>query len=94
MEILNHMCVSEAPAKSLTETERTGVFQNEAPRARGSGQRIKASSRKTTSVDMFKHISVCVFLVFAALANVRTDAAETVAITPHTFKIPDGFELT
>ena len=42
---------------------------------------------------MFKDIGICVLLIFAALANLRTDAAETVTIAPHTFTIPDGFEL-
>ena len=42
---------------------------------------------------MFKAIGICVLLIFAALANLRTDAAETVTIAPHTFTIPDGFEL-
>ena len=42
---------------------------------------------------MFKYIGICVLLIFAALANLRTDAAETVTIAPHTFTIPDGFEL-
>ena len=42
---------------------------------------------------MLKHIALCVLLHFATLANVRTEADETVTIAPHTFKIPDGFEL-
>ena len=42
---------------------------------------------------MFKDIGTCVLLIFAASANLRTDAAETVTIAPHTFTIPDGFEL-
>ena len=38
---------------------------------------------------MFGDIGICVLVIFAALANLRTDAAETAKIAPHTFTIPD-----
>ena len=42
---------------------------------------------------MFRHVTVCLLLVFLALANVSAYATETVTFAPHTFTIPDGYEL-
>ena len=42
---------------------------------------------------MFRHITVCLLLVVFALADVRANATEIVTFAPHTFTIPDGYEL-